>query len=103
MITVAYFFLLRPVEYTGSKSNSTPFRLKHIAFSSGFSVFATTSTEADFQAAAFVKLAFTTHNNGVIDKKIVHKASGGPLLCPKSALRWHVLDLRDKNTTPSTP
>ena len=48
-------------------------------------------------------LNFTTQKNGLTIKKIGHKASGNPLLCPKSALLWRVLHLRANNVTPFNP
>ena len=35
MIIIAFFFLLRPGEYTGTKSDSSPFRLSDATFSVG--------------------------------------------------------------------
>ena len=57
MIIFSYFFFLCPGDYTGSKSESTPFRLEDIAFSCGHSVFSETANEADLQAATVVMLA----------------------------------------------
>ena len=39
MIIIAYFFLLHPGEYTGEKSDSSPFRMCDITFSCGRAVF----------------------------------------------------------------
>ena len=47
-IIVAYFFLLRPGEYTGAKSDSTPLFMCDITFSCGQAVFGHTSDEQDF-------------------------------------------------------
>ena len=44
-----------------------------------------------------------TQNNGARGEKIGHKASGDPLLCPKTALLWCFLHLRYHETYPSTP
>ena len=65
MIIIAYFFLLRPGEYTVSKSENTPLCLKDTAFTCSQSVFATTSTEGNLQAANFVTLKFMTQKNGI--------------------------------------
>ena len=53
IILIAYFFLLRPSEYTVSKSESTPFHLKDTAFNCSRGVFAATATEGNLQAANF--------------------------------------------------
>ena len=103
MIIITYLFLLRPGEYTGFKSDITPLHLKDITFSCGYIVFATTATEGDLHAAHFVMLTFTTQKNGVRGKKVGHKASGDPLLCPKEALPRQVIHLRSQGAPPSTP
>ena len=102
MIKVAYFLLLCLGDYTGSKSDITPFCLKDIAFSCGRSVFSETATKSDLQDTVFVKLAFMAHNNGLRVKKIGHKASMEPLMCPKSALLQHTLHLKANNVPPYT-
>ena len=43
MIIIAFFFLLRPGEYTGTKSDSSPFRLSDVTFSVVRTVFDTES------------------------------------------------------------
>ena len=66
MIIITFFFLLRPGEYTGTKSDSLPFRLSDVTFSVGRTVFDTESaTDNDLAAATFVILTFTTQNNVV--------------------------------------
>ena len=44
MIIIAFFFLLCPGEYTGTKSDSSPFRLSDVTFSVGRTVFDTTTS-----------------------------------------------------------
>ena len=52
MIIIAFFFLLRLGEYTGKKSDSSPFRLSDVTFSVGHTVFDTsTATDNEFAAA----------------------------------------------------
>ena len=66
MILIAFFFLLRPGEYTGTKYDSSPFRLSDVTFSVGSTVFDTsTATNNDLAASTFVILTFSTHKNGV--------------------------------------
>ena len=70
MIIIAFFFLLRPGEYTGTKSDSSLFQLSDVTFSVGRTVFNTsTSTDNDLAAATFVILTFSTQKNGVRGKK----------------------------------
>ena len=64
MIIIAFFFLLRPGEYTASTSDSTPFRLCDVTLSVGRTVFTSASSEADLLTAAFCILIFTTLKNG---------------------------------------
>ena len=104
MIIIAFFFLLRPGEYTGTKSDSSPFRLSDFTFSVGRTVFETeTATDNDLATVTFVILVFTTQKNGVRGKKIGHGATGDPLLCPKEALRRRVMHLRQHNAPTDTP
>ena len=66
MIIIAFFFLLRPGKYTGTKSDSSPFRLSDVTFSVGHTVFdTTTSTYNELAATTFVILKFSTQKNGV--------------------------------------
>ena len=84
MIIVTFFFLLRPGEYTGTKSDSFPFRPANVTFSFGHTVFNTsTATDNDLAATTFVMLTFSTQKNGVRGGKIGHGATGYPLLCQK--------------------
>ena len=104
MIIIAFFFLLRPREYTGTKSDSSPFRLSDVTFSVGRTVFNTsTATDNDLTAATFVILTFTTQKNGVQGDKIGHGDTGDPLLCPKEALRRRVMHLRQHDAPADTP
>ena len=65
IIVIDYSFLLRPSEYTGSKSNITLFRLRDTAFSCGRNFFVAIATASKLPAANFVTLTFSTHKNGV--------------------------------------
>ena len=57
---MAYFLLLCPGEYTGSKSESKIFFLEDTAFSCCRIVFVTTATEGDLQSVNLVTLKFMT-------------------------------------------
>ena len=66
MIVITFFLLLRPGEYTGTKIDSTPFRLSDGTFSVGRTVFDTAiATYNELAAATFVILMFSTQKNGV--------------------------------------
>ena len=79
MIIIAFFFLLLPGYYTGTKSDSSPFRLSDVTFIVGRTVFNTaTATDNELAAATFVILVFTKQKNGVRDEKIGHGTTGDP-------------------------
>ena len=104
MIIIAFFFLLRPGEYTGTKSDSLPFRLSDVNFSVGRTVFNNSlATDYDLAAATFVILTFNTQKNGVRGEKIGHGATEDPLLCPKEALRRRLMHLRQHDAPADTP
>ena len=82
MITIAYFYLLHPSEYTSSKSDITPFRLEDTAFSCGRSAFVATFTASDLHAK---KICHSDVHNPEERRQgggggILQKASGDPLL-----------------------
>ena len=61
MIIISFFFLLRPGEYTCTKSDSAKFRLSDVTFNVGRTVFDTaTAIDNELAAATFVMLIFTT-------------------------------------------
>ena len=104
MIIIVLFFLLRPGEYTGTKYDSSPFRLSYATFSVGRTVINTaTATDNDLAAAVFVVLVFTTQKNGVRGEKIGHGATGDPLFFPKEALQHRVAHLRQYDAPDDTP
>ena len=104
IIIIAFFFLLRPGKYTGTKYYSAPFRLSDVNFSVGRTVFNTaTVTDNELAVSTFVMLIFTTQKNGVRGEKIGHGATGDPLLCPKEALRRRVTHLRQQDAPANTP
>ena len=70
MIIIAFYFLLRPGEYTGTKYDSSPFCLSYVTFIFGRTVFDTaTATDNELAAAVFVILVFATQKNGVQGEK----------------------------------
>ena len=70
MIIISFFFILLTGEYTGTKSDSAPFRLSDVTFIVSRTVFDTaTATDNELSIATFVMLIFTTHKNGVRGEK----------------------------------
>ena len=87
IIIIAFFFLLWIGEYTGTKSDISPFRLSDLTFSVIYTMFDTaTSTDNELATAVFLILIFATHKNGVRGEKIGHGATGDPLLFPNEVL-----------------
>ena len=104
VIIIALFFFLQPGEYTGTKSDISPFRLSAVTFSVGRTVFDTaTATDNELAAAIFVILVFTTQKNGVRGEKIGHGATGDHLLCPKESFRRQVAHLQQHGAPADTP
>ena len=103
MIVVAFFFLLRPGEYTGTTNDDTPFRLQDIQLFLGQQrLDLLTDPPALLRSATSVSLTFTTQKNGVRGEVVNHGTSGDPLLCPVRAIARRVLHLRAHNAAPDT-
>jgi hypothetical protein len=104
MICIAFFFLLRPGEYTGTTSDDTPFRLEDVsAYVHDRELNVLLCSESELDAATSVYYTFTTQNNGTRDDKIVQGRSGNALYCPVRAtvrrIKHHLL----KKSSPSAP
>lgn len=103
MTALAFFFLLRPGEYTGTTSNATPFRLCDVQlFIGGNRLNFTTASEATLMAATFGTLEFTNQKNGVRGEIIGLGRSGNPQMCPVLCLTRRILHLRHA-AAPTTP
>ena len=95
MICLAFFFLLRPGEYTGTVSSTQPFQLRDIRFFIGQLALSTATAPAPhLLTATFVSLEFTTQKNGVRGEVIGLGRSGDPNFCPVMAAARRVLHLR---------
>jgi hypothetical protein len=87
MICLAFFFLLRPGEYTGTPSETTPFTLQDIQCWVGQQRYLATTIPLDeLPRLTFATLTFTTQKNGVRGEVIGLGRSGNPVLCPVVAL-----------------
>ncbi|GFH62141.1 hypothetical protein CTEN210_18617 [Chaetoceros tenuissimus] len=104
MIIIAFFFLLRPGEYSFSKTDSDPFLLADVKFWIGHQRLNTmTATPTQLLQATFVSLTFTTQKNGVRGEVIGLACSGELYLCPVKALARRVIHLKQHNAAPETP
>jgi hypothetical protein len=104
MICLAFFFLLRPGEYTGTASSTQPFQLRDVRFFlGGLPLSTATAPAAHLLAATFVSLEFTTQKNGVRGEVIGLGRSGDTQFCPVLAAARRVLHLRDAAAPPDQP
>ena len=96
MICLAFFFLLRPGEYTGTVTSSQPFQLRDVRLFIGHLALSTATAPAQhlLTTATFVSLEFTTQKNGVRGEVIGLGRSGDPNFCPVLAAARRVLHLR---------
>jgi hypothetical protein len=103
MIILAFFFLLRPGEYTGSTASSTPFRLEdsQLFFAGNRLVYSSCST-AEFDLSDFATLEFTTQKNGV-KGEVVGLGCTGEYFSPVKALQRRVQHLLAHGASPDTP
>mmetsp|Transcript_12729 Transcript_12729/g.20974 ORF Transcript_12729/g.20974 Transcript_12729/m.20974 type:complete len:262 (-) Transcript_12729:486-1271(-) len=104
MIIIAFFYLLRPGEYTDSKSDTKPFTLGDVQLFIGPTrLNLDTATDAELRMARAASLTFTTQKNGIPNEVIKLGRSGDPFCCPTFALVRRVIHLRSNNAPPHTP
>ena len=89
MICIAFYFCLRPGEYTGTTTDDQAFALNDVAFFlGGRKLDNDTATDAAIASATHVTLTFTTQKNGDKGTELAHGLSGHPWCCPvRSAAR----------------
>jgi hypothetical protein len=104
MIVLAFFFLLRPGEYTATASDTTPFRMCDVQLFIGpVRIDPATADEQSLWSATFASLTFTTQKNGVRGEVIGLGRSGDPEFCPVLCLVRRILHLRHFNAPAETP
>jgi hypothetical protein len=104
LICIAFYFLLRPGEYTGTTSDDTPFRLKDVNFHvNDLALDTLRAPVSQLQAATTVSLTFTTQKNGNKGEVLTHGLSTDPWACPVRATARRVIHLRAHTANPSTP
>ena len=104
MCCIAFFFLLRPGEYTVSLGESTPFRLCDVQFQIGSRRLNTMlACAAELRSATFATLTFTTQKNGVRGEVIGLGRSGHAHLCPVISLCNRVLHARSHSADSTAP
>lgn len=104
MICLAFFFLLRPGEYTSASADSAPFTLHDVQLFVGLTrLNLQTAPDAELLSATFASLTFTTQKNGVRGEVVGHSRSGNPQFCPVLSIARRVLHLRQHNAPLNTP
>jgi len=104
MITITFYFLLWPGEYTGMGVTNTPFRFADVLlFSHGHRLSLTNASDATLHNSHFATLTFTNKKNGVHSKVIGLARSGHPYFCPILSLTRWVLHLRHHAAPTQTP
>jgi hypothetical protein len=104
MIALAFFFLLRPGEYTATKSESTPFEFKDAQLWQGMQKLnLRTASDSELLAASFGALTFDTQKNAVRGEVIGHARSGDADLCPVRCIARRIIHLRRNFASPNTP
>lgn len=104
MIIIAFFFLLRPGEYTDDqKPDATPFRICDVQLFIGEQrLDVKTSTTAELTAARFASLTFTNQKNGVRGEVIGLALSGDLFICPVRAIIRRILHWRTSSSLDDT-
>ncbi len=104
MIIIAFFFLLRPGEYTDSNQESTPFRFCDVQLFIGQRrLDLLHDSIALILEARFASLTFTDQKNGVRGEVIGLGCSGDSYLCPVKAIIRRVIYLRLNSAPPDVP
>jgi hypothetical protein len=103
----AFYWLLRPAEYTLSTAErSQAFRLCDVAFSIGDTVYSATNASLNDVNASDVDsatLTFSDQKNCVRGEQVAQHATNDPLLCPAKALFRITKHLREHHAPPDTP
>jgi hypothetical protein len=109
MITIGFYFLLRPGEYAAtSNPESSPFRLADVRLYRGATRLTNNQLHPANPAAAhirptFVGLVFTNQKNGVRGEVIGLGQSGDPAFCPVAAITHRVQQLLFHGAPANTP
>ena len=105
MIGLAFFFLLRPGEYTDSQSDTPPFQLQDVQLFIGqHRLNLLTASNAQLFTATFSTLTFRDQKNGVVRGEVIGLShSGNPQLSPPRILARRVIHLRTRHAPVGAP
>jgi hypothetical protein len=104
MAITAFFYLLRPGEYTGTTVDDAAFRFCDVQLWIGtWFIYPITSSIPDIAAATSASLVFTTQKNGVRGEIVNHACSGATHCCPVKAIICRVIHLRRRQVLETLP
>lgn len=104
MMWIAFFFLLRPGEYTKPAEDSHPFRIQDARlFAEDELIDAQSCDIAVLDTCTFVSLTFSTQKNGTRGESIGHGRSNHLLACPVRAVVRRIRYLRRLGAPAGTP
>jgi hypothetical protein len=104
MITIAFFFLMRPGEHTEPTGKNTPFKLQDIQLYVGPTRYSAATIPIPLlTAVTFVTYCFTIQKNSVRGEVVGLGRSGHPRCCPVEATVNRVRHLRLHNAPGDTP
>jgi hypothetical protein len=104
MAVSAFYYLLRPGEYTGTASDDAAFRLQDLQLFIGDRfVDPCVAPISDIEAATFASLVFTNQKNGVRSEVVNHATSGASHCCPVRVLARRAIHTREHDAPPTTP
>lgn len=104
VITVAFYFLLRPGEYTGTSHDDQPFQIQDVHLHLGerrLDTFA--ATLAELNAATSASYTLTRQKNGVGNETLSHGRANHALCCPVRATLRLLLYHRTHHTPHTQP
>jgi hypothetical protein len=83
MIVVAFFFLLRPGEYTGTLSDDAALKNEEVSlYVQGRKLDFALASDAEIKASTSASYTFTMQKNKNCNEKVVQGFSGDPWCCP---------------------
>jgi hypothetical protein len=104
LLWIAFFFLLRPGEYTSNAQDSHPFTLQDVRMWVGqTSIDPLTAPFQVLDQVTFAALIFTTQKNAVRGEVIGHGRTNATFSCPTSAIIRRIKHLRLHGAPAHTP
>jgi hypothetical protein len=104
MITIAFFFLLHPGEYTGTLSDDVAFKMQDVGlYIQGCKLDFFTAAAAEVKPTTSASYTFTTQKNGNRNEKLVQGLSGNPWCCPVKATVHRVILHHRNKASVNTP